>query len=663
MEKKVHKVPFGPIGIIMAIGIVYGDIGTSPLYVMRAIINALPDGQLARPDYILGAVSCVIWTLTIQTTLKYVIITLRADNKGEGGILALYALIRKKYRWAYVIAALGAATLLADGVITPAMTVTSAIEGLNTIAPSVPVIPLTLLIVITIFLMQPFGTGSLGKYFGTFMLLWFTMMAAVGMYGFVHDWTVIRAINPYYAVKFLIEVPHTLIILGSIFLCTTGAEALYSDLGHCGLKNIRVSWVYVKAALIINYLGQAAWIIHKPDMISRNINPFFAMMPQWFSLIGVLMATLAAIIASQALISGSFTIISEAISLNIWPNVKIKYPTRIKGQMYIPSINYTLMILCVIVILLLQSSMHMEAAYGLAITLSMLMTTILLFLYFMKNGKPLWYSLPLTLFFGLIELGFFIANMQKFAHGGYVPIFIGGALFMIMYSWYNGRRIKAHYTVYDNVDDKYINLIDKVSKDTTIAKAATHLVYIVKAKRKNYLESKITYSLFKKTPKRADTYWFVHINHSDEPYEFTYETTTFVPERIFRIDINAGFKMGLHVDKYVNLIVAEMERKGMVNLQTRYPSMLQSDDKRGDFQFVVVDRIFRNVKMTAVQQIMLGCYNLVKKISSSDTQMYDIDPSLALVETVPLKEVDTTESQLTELLDRAKSNSNTQPIQ
>lgn len=657
MKDKVHKVPFGPIGIIMAIGIVYGDIGTSPLYVMRAIINALPDGQLARPDYILGAVSCVIWTLTIQTTLKYVIITLRADNKGEGGILALYALVRRKYRWAYVIAALGAATLLADGVITPAMTVTSAIEGLNTIAPSIPVIPITLLIVIGIFLMQPFGTGSLGRYFGTFMLLWFAMMAAVGLYGFVLDWTVIRAINPLYAIRFLIEVPQTLIILGAIFLCTTGAEALYSDLGHCGLKNIRVSWIYVKAALILNYLGQAAFIIHHPNVISRNINPFFAMMPSWFSLIGVLMATLAAIIASQALISGSFTVISEAISLNIWPSVKIKYPTNVKGQMYIPSINYTLMILCVILILLLQSSMHMEAAYGLAITLSMLMTTLLLFLYFIKNNRPLWFSIPLTIFFGSIEFGFFIANMQKFVHGGYVPIVIGGLVFLIMYSWYNGRGIKRLYTVYDPVDDDYIDHIKKVSADTTIPKTATHLVYLIKAGNKKYFESKITYSLFKKTPKRADTYWFIHIKRTDEPYEFTYETKVFVPQQIFRIDLNVGFKVGLHTDKYVKLIANELERQGLVNLTTRYPSMQESGDTKGDFLFVLVDRIFRNVKMSTTRQIVLNCYNLVKRFASSDTQMYDIDPSVAMTETVPLRETDYTKSELDELMQLAKSKS------
>lgn len=657
MKDNIHKVPFGPIGIIMAIGIVYGDIGTSPLYVMRAILNGLPPGELTRPDYILGAVSCVIWTLTLQTTIKYVIITLRADNKGEGGILALFALIRQKYRWAYVIAALGAAALLADGVITPAMTVTSAIEGLNTIAPHIPVLPITLIIVVAIFLMQPFGTSSLGKYFGPFMLFWFAMMAIVGLYGFVHDWTVIKAINPLYAIRFLIEVPQTLVILGAIFLCTTGAEALYSDLGHTGLKNIRVSWVYVKAALVINYLGQAAWIINHPDVVTPDINPFFAMMPEWFSLIGVLMATLAAIIASQALISGSFTIISEAINLNIWPNVRIKYPTNIKGQMYIPSINYTLMILCVLVILLLQSSMRMEAAYGLAITISMMMTSILLFLYFMKNKKPLWYSIPLTLFFVVVEFGFFIANMQKFAHGGYVPILIGGTLFFIMYSWYNGRRIKNHHTVYEHIDDKYINLIERISDDESIPKVATHLVYIVRAKKKNHLESKIAYSLFKKTPKRADTYWFVHIRHSDEPYEFSYETTVFVPHKIFRIDINSGFKMGLHVDKYVNLIANEMERQGMVDLHTRYPSMLEAEDKRGDFKFILVDRIFRNVKLTALQQIMLNCYNLVKRMANSDTSMYDIDPSLAVEEVVPLIEGNHTEIQLQELLNKGKSDS------
>lgn len=648
--KEKHKVPFGPIGIVVAIGIVFGDIGTSPLYVMRAIINGLPAGQLANPDYILGAVSCVIWTLTIQTTLKYVIITLRADNKGEGGILSLYALIRRKFRWGYVIAALGAAMLLADGVITPAMTVTSAMEGLNTIVPHIPVVPLTILIVLIIFLIQPLGTGSIGKYFGPFMVLWFTMMAIVGLTQFIHDFSVVRAFNPWYAIRFIMEVPQSLVILGAVFLCTTGAEALYSDLGHTGLKNIRISWIYVKAALIINYLGQAAWIINNPHIVTADVNPFFAMMPVWFTFIGVLMATFAAIIASQALISGSFTVISEAISMNLWPNVKIKYPSNIKGQMFIPSINYILMALCILVILILQSSMQMEAAYGLAITISMMMTSILLFLYFIINRKPLWYSIPVTLFFVLIELAFFIANMQKFAHGGFVPILIGGVVLIIMYSWYNGRRIKQKHTSYDIIDENYIEQIDRISKDESIPKTATHLVYIIRAKKKNNMESKIAYSLFSKTPKRADTYWFVRILRTDEPYEFGYETTVFVPQKVFRIDIRVGFKLGLHTDKYVSLITSQMERRGLVDLKTRYPSMLTSHENRGDFQFMVVDRIFRNVDLKAVQRITMSCYNLVKRLSTSDTQMYDIDPSLAVVETVPLKKGEHDEDQLIDLL-------------
>ena len=660
---KAHRVPFNVFGVIMAIGIVFGDIGTSPLYVMRVVVNSLPHGNIANPKYILGAVSCVIWTLTIQTTLKYIVITLRADNNGEGGILSLYALIRKHYKKAYIIAAAGAATLLADGIITPAMTVMSAVEGMTEIATNIPVVPITIVIVLGVFLIQPFGTGALGKFFGIFMCFWFGMMATVGMSNLFVDFSVLRAFNPMYAIHFLIEVPHTLLMLGAIFLCTTGAEALYSDLGHCGLKNIRTAWVFVKLALIINYLGQAAWIINNPGAVTHATNPFFAMMPDWFAFAGVIMATLAAIIASQALISGSFTVISEAISLNLWPNVKIKYPTTIKGQMYIPSINHVMMVLCILIILMMQSSMKLEAAYGLAITLSMLMTTMLLFLYFRQTKKPLWFCIPLTLFFITIEFGFFIANMQKFAHGGYVPIILAGVLLLIMYSWYNGRRIKRNYTVYDTVDDKYINHIEAVSKDTTIPKIATNLVYIIKANKKDYFESKIAYSLFSRTPKRADTYWFVRIRRTDEPYEFRYEIKTFVSKKIFRIDIYAGFKQGFHTDKYVTLITNELARKGLVDLSSRYPSMASAEEKRGDFTYMVVDRIFRNLKMSPARQIIFSCYNTIKKLTTSDTQMYDIDPSLAVIETVPLRLSDHTEEDLRDLLTQSCVESEKETVQ
>ena len=633
MRNANHRVPFGAIGIVMAIGIVYGDIGTSPLYVMKSILLGLPLTQMANPEYILGAVSCVIWTLTMQTTVKYVIITLKADNKGEGGILSLYALLRKKYRWAYVIAAIGAATLLADGAITPAMTVISAIEGLNVIMPSIPVIPVTIAIILGLFLIQPFGTSSFGKYFGSIMVIWFIMLGVVGFSQTIHDLSVLKAFNPVYAIRFIIHTPNTLVILGAVFLCTTGAEALYSDLGHCGLKNIRTSWIFVKSMLILNYLGQAAWIINNPSLVQPEVNPFFAMMPAWFRLAGVGLATLAAIIASQALISGSFTVISEAISLNLWPNVKIKYPTTIKGQMYIPSVNKTLMILCLLMVVAFGSSTRLEAAYGLAITLSMLMTSILLFLYFQQKRKPLWMSIPLTVMFISIEFSFFIANMQKFTHGGYASIFIAGALFILMYCWYNGRRIKRKHTAFDQIDPRYIERIEEISHDSSIPKAATHLVYITRAKNKNALESKITYSLFAKTPKRADTYWIVFINRSDSPYEFSYDVKTFVPKKIFRIDMNVGFKVGLHADQYVQLIANEMEKKGMVDLKSRYPSM---QDMRGDFTFVAVDRIFRNVELNVSQSIIMWFYSFIARIGTSDTQMYDLDPTTAITELVPI---------------------------
>ena len=638
MEKQIkHKVPFGPIGVIMAIGVVYGDIGTSPLYVMMSILNALPNNQLAKPEFIIGAVSCVIWTLTLQTTVKYVIITLRADNNGEGGILALYALIRRRFRWAYIIAIIGAATLLADGVITPAMTVITSMEGLHNIIPSIPIIPATLLIVFALFLIQPLGTGALGKYFGTFMLIWFVMIGALGMNWLIHDFSVFKAFNPLYAIHFLIEAPQTMFILGAVFLCTTGAEALYSDLGHCGLKNIRISWIFVKIMLIVNYLGQAAWIIHNEDLLYHGVNPFFAMMPSWFGLIGVLVATIAAIIASQSLISGSFTVVSEAISLNLWPNMRIKYPTKIKGQMFIPMINYMMMVLCLIIIVVFHSSAKLEAAYGLAITLSMMTTTILLFLYFIENKKPLWFSIPISVFFIIIEFSFFIANLQKFQHGGYVPIIIGTLVSFMMYSWFNGRLIKRHYTTYDTVDKDYINKITAISEDVTIPKTSTHLAYITSSNNKQMLENKITYSLFKKFPKRADTYWFVRMRRTDSPNEFSYDVKTYVPGKIFRIDMRIGFKVGMHTDRYIRLIMHNLEQEHKVDLSSRYPSM---EGQRGDLSFYLVDRIFRNIELTTAQRIILSCYNLVKRISTCDTQMLDLDPSFAVEEIVPLASVD-----------------------
>ncbi len=624
--------PFHWMGVIIAIGIVYGDIGTSPLYVMKAVLNALPHNH---PEYIVGAVSCVIWTLTLQTTIKYVLITLKADNKGEGGILSLFALIRKKHRWAYVIAAVGAATLLADGIITPSITVVSAIEGLHNVYNAVPVIPVAIGIVLVLFALQPFGTASLGRFFGVIMLGWFIMLGVVGLSNFIEYPEIIKAFNPYYAIRFLITSPSILVILGAIFLCTTGAEALYSDLGHCGLENIRASWIFVKITLILNYLGQGAWIINHQSLIVKDINPFFEIMPSWFSIFGVILATLAAIIASQALISGSFTVITEAISLDLWPNIKIKYPTEVKGQMFIPSINWVLMLLCIVMILVFQSSSNMEAAYGLSISITMLMTTMLLFLYFNVKKISLWRAVPITLCFLIIESGFLMANSVKFVHGGYITILIAGVLFFIMFVWYNGRRIKNRCITYEKIGP-VIPILDSLNQDEQVPKYATHLVYVTRAKYKSEIESKIAYSLLSRQPKRADTYWFVYLQRSDEPYQFEYKITTFVEKKIFRIDILAGFKIGLHMDTYIKKIAKKMEADGIVDLISRYPS-LKKHKIKGDFRFMVIERVMRsNIHLSFYRKTILSLYAGIQKFTTSDTQILDLDPSNVTVESVPL---------------------------
>lgn len=633
METSNHKIPVGVIGVVGAIGIVYGDIGTSPLYVMKAILFGLPKGQWANPSYVIGAVSCIIWTLTLQTTLKYVLVTLKADNKGEGGILSLYALIRRKYRWAYVIAILGAAVLLADGAITPAITIITAIEGLNVLYPAIPIIPLTVLVILILFLIQPLGTNTLGKYFGVLMSIWFITMGILGLTCLSSMPSVLLAFNPIYAIRFILLTPQALVIMGAVFMCTTGAESLYSDLGHCGLKNIRISWLFVKTMLVTNYLGQAAWIVSNPDLNYPNINPFFMMMPEWFRLTGIIMSTAAAFIASQALISGAFTIISEAMSLDLWPNVKVFYPTRIKGQMYIPSINFILLSLCLAMVIGFGSSMNLEAAYGLAITISMLMTTILLFFYFLRKNKPYWYSISLTVFFITIETGFLIANGQKFMNGGYASMLIAGVLSLVMYSWYSGRKIKREHTYYNRLDDEYLHRINTMSEDKTVVKVATHLAYLTSSQIRHAIESKITYSLFEKTPKRADTYWFVTVNRTDDPFTFNYYVKILVPEKAFRITINLGFKVDAHIDQYVQLIANNLEKQGLVDLSSRYPSMKR---KRGDFLFVIVERIVRNIEIYYLKRPILALYGLIKRTCTSDTQIFDIDPTTAMVEYVPI---------------------------
>jgi KUP system potassium uptake protein len=631
-------------GLIITLGIVYGDIGTSPLYVMKALGKEL---SIIDKASIYGGVSCIFWTLTLQTTLKYIIITLRADNKGEGGIFALFAIIRRKYRWAYVIALIGGSTLLADGIITPAITVTSAVEGLEIFNPQIPVVLIVIGIISLIFFSQQFGTNVLGKSFGPIMVIWFSTLGFLGLHQIIHYPEILKAINPLYAILLLTSHPGGIIILGAVFLATTGAEALYSDLGHCGVKNIRVSWIFVKSALLLNYFGQASWIIANPNFLKSDVNPFFAIMPQWFLLPGIVLATMAAIIASQALISGSFTLISEAISLNFWPKMNIKYPTEIKGQMYVPNINLFLWIGCIGVVLLFRTSSAMDAAYGLSITITMLMTTMLLLLY-LRRKVPFLLLVVFGMIYATIEGIFLYANLAKFIHGGWFTIMAAGVLALIMYTWYNGRRIKNSFMVF--VPIKYlIEVLTKVRVDTTIPKFATNLVYISKANELNQIESTIVYSLLDKLPKSADTYWFIHIDIKDEPFTFNYEVTHLVKGVVIRIDFHLGFKVEPRINLFFKQVMEDLNKTGEIKIESRYPS-LKDFSTSGDCRYIIIDRILTaDHKFSIGERLIMNISDLVSGLAITDYNSLHLDASNILVEKVPLGTPDSLPNRLTRI--------------
>lgn len=622
------------IGLIVTMGIVFGDIGTSPLYVMKAIVGV---NHAFDADYVVGAVSCVIWTLTLQTTVKYVLIALRADNKGEGGILALFSLLcRLPRRWLYVVAAVGASTLIADGVITPAITVTSAIEGLDIISPGVPVVPVVVVIIAGIFLMQQAGTGKIGRFFGPFMLLWFLMLGALGC-THIGDYSGIwRAFNPWYAVRLLIDYPGWFLILGAVFLCTTGAEALYSDLGHCGRLNISVSWLFVKAMLILNYLGQGAWIVAAgPQVAASGVNPFYAIMPSWFTPLGVVMSTGAAIIASQALLSGSFTIFSEAINLDFWPRLKIKYPSTEKGQLYIPAINWLLLAGCLATVAIFRDSSHMEAAYGLAITVTMLMTTVLLTFYLRFRGVNRWLCGMFLLFFASLEGVFFAANLFKFTHGGWFAMLVAGMVVFVMIVWRNSTRIRNSYIQYKPLAG-YIDLIADIRCDADIPKYASNLIYFSRSPDDSRLESKLLYSIINKQPKRADHYWVIHIENLDSPDTLEYRVKTVLPGAFYFVTFRLGFRVEPKVSVYLRQVVEDLVAGGELDLTSSYPS-LNKRGIAGDFRFIIIHRIFSVAsECPRLAAFLLKMHEFLRHLAISDRDAMGLDTSNVTVESVPL---------------------------
>lgn len=620
------------MGLLIAIGIVFGDIGTSPLYVMRTILRANPHFDA---NYILGAVSCIIWTLTLQTTLKYVIIALRADNKGEGGVLALFTLIRKRgYRWLFIVAILGASTLIADGVITPAITVTSAIEGLHGLSTDIPIVPIVLFIISLVFFIQRFGTGSIGTYFGPFMLVWFLLLGILGMIHVVDYPYIIKAFNPYYAIKLLASSPEWFLILGAVFLCTTGAEALYSDLGHCGRRNITISWIFVKVMLILNYMGQGAYIVSHSASMHTGMNPFYAIMPNWLLIPGIIMATGAAIIASQALISGCFTIFSEAVHLNFWPTMKFKYPSVDKGQIYIPRINNLLYILCIITVLLFQTSAHMEAAYGLSITITMLTTTVMLAVYLKQRFTPHWLVIAFLLVYLLIEGFFFLANLTKFAHGGWFTIMLALIAGSTMYIWYRAWNIRRKYLKFKKLSD-YYDIIRDLKADETIPKYATNLVYIRQSDSDDMVEDKLIYSIINKQPKRADHYFLVHFSNDDAPDTLNYTCHELIEQTLYAINIRVGYRVNPLMTLYLRQIVEDLIAQHRFDIRSCYPS-LRKHNIAGDFRFIVLHRIYyASTVVSASDNFMLHLFGFIRHIGIDDEQALGLDTSNVTVERVP----------------------------
>ncbi|OTP31433.1 hypothetical protein A5798_001455 [Enterococcus sp. 6C8_DIV0013] len=636
-------------GALVAMGVVYGDIGTSPLYVMKAIIEGNGGLSNVSTDFILGSVSLVFWTLTLLTTVKYVLIALNADNHGEGGIFSLYTLVKKSGKYLLFPAMIGGAALLADGVLTPAVTVTTAIEGLRGIPRFYEafgddqhiIVIITMIIIFGLFMIQRLGTQKVGTAFGPIMLAWFTFLGVMGLINFTNDWTVLRALNPYYAFHVLMsdENKMGIFILGSVFLATTGAEALYSDLGHAGRKNIRVSWPYIKVCLTLNYFGQAAWIISvKDNPTYQNIellNPFFRMMPSSMTVIGVLFATMAAIIASQSLISGSYTLVSEAIKLRLLPRLKIIYPTDQKGQLYIPAVNTLLMIGCLGIVVTFRTSAHMESAYGLAITITMLMTTFLILFYLLQEGVPKILSYSIFLFFALIEGVFFISSATKFMHGGYVAVLMALIIFSIMLIWHRGNVIQERE--YDRVSlCDYMDQLESLSKDPSLPQYQTNIVFLTSKIKGHRIGKEIMYSILDKRPKKAKVYWFVNVFVTDEPYTQEYYVDMMGTDFIVNVQLRLGFRMNQEVNVYLRQIVKELMDEGKLPKQPQKYSIMKGREV-GDFAFVLIrEELTRVTSLNTIDTMVMQIKLAIKKIAFDPARWFGLEYSDVILEHVPL---------------------------
>ena len=648
---KSAGIPLSAAMILVTLGVVYGDIGTSPMYTLKAIMSGNGGLTTMSQDVVIGALSLVIWTMTLITTVKYVLVAMKADNHNEGGIFALYSLVKRCAKWLIIPAMVGGAALLADGILTPAVTVTTAIEGLRTIPffhgiigdNQNVVVFITIAILCVLFAMQRAGTSTIGKAFGPIMTIWFLYLGIVGLVNVGADLNVFRALNPLRGITFLFDGNLNkagLMVLGNVFLCTTGAEALYSDMGHVGKANIYASWPFVKACLILNYLGQGAWILANRtnaelDAI-HELNPFFQMLPENFRVFAVVLSTFAAIIASQALITGSYSIISEAIRLNLMPHMRIAYPSETKGQIYIPLVNNIMWVSCIGVVLYFRSSSHMEAAYGLAITVTMLMTTMLLFTYLMRVRKRKVAAWPFLLFFMAIELAFFFSSLTKFLHGGYVTVVIAALIFIVMYIWRRGTAIERTQSVYLPTK-QYIDQLAELRQDDEIPFLADNLVFLTNDSSPDRLDRDILYSILDKRPKRARAYFFLNIQVTDEPYTHEFSVNTFGTDFIFKVQIRLGFRVNQRVNEYLYQIVEKLVQDNMIAPQHHKYSIYKKKSSVGDFRFCLIRKVpSSSADISAFDRNIISAKYIIRRVCGSPAHWYGLENSSVIFEYVPL---------------------------
>ena len=630
VQKFQSQVKFA--GVLIATGIVFGDIGTSPLYTYTAVFSP---GEVINPMKALGVLSCVIWTLTLQTTVKYILITLQADNNGEGGIFSLYTLIKRYYgKWVVVLAVLGGSFLVADGIITPPISVSSAIEGLKLFYPHIDTIPIIIAILIFLFVIQQFGTDKIGKIFGPVMILWFSFIGVMGFLALSKDFSVLKAINPVYAIDLLVKYPKGFWLLGGIFLCTTGAEALYSDMGHVGRNNIRVSWIFIKTTLILSYAGQTAWLLSAGK--ANSLSPFFNIVPIQIYIPAIVLSTAATIIASQALISGCFTLANEAIHLGLWPRHKIIFPSNVKGQLYIPFFNWSLMVACIGVVLYFKESSRMEAAFGLSVTLTMLSTTFLITLYMLTRRRSLTFIIPVSIMFLSVEGSFLIANLRKLAQGGWIMLLMGSAIASVMLIWRRGRMTEHALTTYSEWDNNNLLKLVELSHTEKIENFSTHLIYFTSTARSNIIEDKTLYSIFTSPIKRADVYWFFHINITDEPYTLKYEVETLSKNDVYNVEINLGFRVAPRVDLFFRKITQELMRTDELKRED-YAELRFDLNPVGGYKFIVTNTYLSlDNQLPFWQNFIIRTYYILKGIGVKEAVNFGIDPSNLIYERYPL---------------------------